>query len=41
VSDDEGQNETKKVLETTIFGNPRAHKLDMYLWKLGLVKGLV
>ncbi|KAL4868693.1 hypothetical protein BDV12DRAFT_197038 [Aspergillus spectabilis] len=40
VSDDVGQKEIKKVLETTILGNPRAHKMDMYLWKLGLVKGL-
>ncbi|KAL4882661.1 Alpha/Beta hydrolase protein [Aspergillus karnatakaensis] len=40
VKDDVGQKNTKDVLEATIFGNPRAHKMDMYLWKLGLVKGL-
>ncbi|KAL2830609.1 Alpha/Beta hydrolase protein [Aspergillus cavernicola] len=40
VPDDIGQNETKRVLETTIFGNPRAHKMNVYLWKLGLVNGL-
>ncbi|KAL3446890.1 hypothetical protein BJX65DRAFT_296024 [Aspergillus insuetus] len=36
VANDVGQWETKRVLETTIFGNPRAHRMDMYLWKLGL-----
>ncbi|KAL2840683.1 Alpha/Beta hydrolase protein [Aspergillus pseudoustus] len=40
VADDVGQKKIRRVLETTIFGNPRAHKMDMYLWKLGLVKGL-
>ncbi|KAL2819822.1 Alpha/Beta hydrolase protein [Aspergillus granulosus] len=39
VPDDVGQTKTRRVLETTIFGNPRAHKMDMYLWKLGLIKG--
>ncbi|KAL3459416.1 Alpha/Beta hydrolase protein [Aspergillus heterothallicus] len=40
VMDDVGQKKARRVLETTIFGNPRAHKMDMYLWKLGMVKGL-
>ncbi|KAL4946414.1 Alpha/Beta hydrolase protein [Aspergillus oleicola] len=40
VADDGDQEKTKSVMETTIFGNPRAHKMDMYLWKLGLVKAL-
>ncbi|KAL5341130.1 Alpha/Beta hydrolase protein [Aspergillus crustosus] len=41
VKNDAEQKEVKKVLKTTIFGNPRAHKMDLYLWKLGLVKGLL
>ncbi|KAF7133595.1 hypothetical protein CNMCM5793_004724 [Aspergillus hiratsukae] len=28
----------KSVLESTVFGSPRAHKMDMYLWKLGLLQ---
>jgi hypothetical protein len=28
----------KSVLESTIFGSPRAHKMDMYLWKLGMAQ---
>ncbi|KAL4902941.1 Alpha/Beta hydrolase protein [Aspergillus multicolor] len=41
VPDDNDQKKIRAVLETTIFGNPRAHKMDMYLWKLGLVKNLL
>ncbi|KAL4955454.1 Alpha/Beta hydrolase protein [Aspergillus filifer] len=40
VLDDNDQKKIKSILETTVFGNPRAHKMDMYLWKLGLVKAL-
>ncbi|KAL4966072.1 lipase family protein [Aspergillus stella-maris] len=40
VVDDPDQKKVKGVLQTTIFGNPRAHKMDMYLWKLGIVKML-
>ncbi|KAL4800772.1 Alpha/Beta hydrolase protein [Aspergillus venezuelensis] len=40
VENDPDQKKIKSILETTIFGNPRAHKMDMYLWKLGLVKAL-
>ncbi|RDW78985.1 lipase family protein [Aspergillus mulundensis] len=40
VPDDIDQKGIRAVLETTVFGNPRAHKMDMYLWKLGLVKTL-
>ncbi|KAL3489491.1 P-loop containing nucleoside triphosphate hydrolase protein [Aspergillus germanicus] len=36
VANDVEQRKIKRVLETTIFGNPRAHKMDMYLWKLGM-----
>ncbi|KAL4741116.1 Alpha/Beta hydrolase protein [Aspergillus similis] len=38
VSDDIDQKRIRNVLETTVSGNPRAHKMDMYLWKLGLIK---
>lgn len=38
ISDDADQKEIKSVLESTIFGSPRAHKMDMYLWKLGLLQ---
>ncbi|GIJ99725.1 hypothetical protein Aspvir_003727 [Aspergillus viridinutans] len=30
--------EIRSVLESTIFGSPRAHKMDMYLWKLGMMQ---
>ncbi|KAL4784430.1 Alpha/Beta hydrolase protein [Aspergillus varians] len=40
VGDDIGQKRIRNVLETTLFGNPRAHKMDMYLLKLGLLGGL-
>ncbi|RHZ50757.1 hypothetical protein CDV55_102491 [Aspergillus turcosus] len=36
VADDEDLDLIKSVLESTIFGSPRAHKMDMYLWKLRL-----
>ncbi|KAL3479363.1 Alpha/Beta hydrolase protein [Aspergillus californicus] len=39
VPDDIDQKETRKVMGATMFGNPRAHKMNVYLWKLGLVKG--
>ncbi|PTU24585.1 hypothetical protein P175DRAFT_041651 [Aspergillus ochraceoroseus IBT 24754] len=41
VAEDDSQKGIKNVLATTIFGNPRAHKMDIYLVKLGLVSIII
>ncbi|KAL4994679.1 Alpha/Beta hydrolase protein [Aspergillus recurvatus] len=41
VSEDNDQTKIRNVLETTVSGNPRSHKMDMYLWKLGLINNIL